>query len=188
MPAAPPRPQPQQRRTPGNFLADTRQALITLSPMVPATADTAGIVTTQQLPTSGYLSAIWFILNATVTTTSAASNVVKAYPKTPWNLIRKIRVYTNMGVDLWNTSGYGAYLYDRTLRTAWDPQLNQGPLSYAATDAALNNTVFSRYSNPATSLAASSSEIVKAGFYLPIAWGTMGQAGLQLLQDDAVRN
>jgi len=180
-------PPTQQRRAPGNFLADTRQALITMSPMVPSVADTAGVVTTQQLPTSGYLSAIWFILNATTTTTSAASNVVKAYPKTPWGLIRKIRVYTNMGVDLWNTSGYGAYLYQRSLRTAWDPQLNLGPLSYAATSPANNNTVFSRYSVPATSLAASSSEVVKAGFYLPIAWGTMGQAGLQLLQDDAVK-
>lgn len=190
MPAAPPRMAPngqQARRAPGNFLADTRQALITLSPMVPATADTAGVVTTQQLPTSGYLSAIWFILQATTTTATGASNVVKPYPQTPWGLIRKIRVYTNMGVDLWNTSGYGAYLYQRSLRTAWDPQLNQAPLSYAATNGGSNATMFSRYSVPATSLAAGSSEIVKAGFYLPIAWGTMGQAGLQLLQDDAVK-
>src|SRR5690242_16859721 len=113
MAAAPPtqtrRPGAEQR-TPGNFLADTRQSLITLSPMVPATQDTAGIVTTQQLPTSGYLSAIWFIMQATTVTASGASNVVKPYPKTPWGYIRKIRVYTNMGVDLWNTSGYGAYL------------------------------------------------------------------------------
>lgn len=179
-------PQQAQRRTPGNFLADTRQALITQSPMVPATQNTAGIVTTQQLPTSGYLSAIWFILNVTTTTTSAGSNVVKPYPQTPWGYIRKIRVYTNMGVDLWNTTGYGAYLYMRSLRSAWDPQKNLSWLSYASTDSG-NNSVFSRFSNPATSLAASSSEILKAGFYLPIAWGTMGQAGLQLLQDDAVK-
>ena len=149
-------PQQQATRRPGNFMADTRQSLITLAPMVPATADTAGITTTQQLPTSGYLSAIWFILQATTTTASGASNVVKAYPQTPWGLIRKIRVYTNMGVDLWNTSGYGAYLYMRSLRSAWDPQKNLAWLSYAATDSGANNTVFSRFSNPATSLAASS--------------------------------
>jgi hypothetical protein len=177
--------QTQQRR-PGNFLADTRQALITMSPMVPSTADTAGIVTTQQLPTSGYLSAIWFILSATGTTASGASNVVKPYPQTPYGLIRQIRVYNNMGVDLWRTSGYGAYQYMKTLRTATDPTQAPNSLSYATTDSG-NNSVFSRYFNKATSLATSSSETVRAGFYLPIAWGTMGQAGLQLLQDDAVK-
>lgn len=190
MPAAPPRMAPQggqARRAPGNFLADTRQALITMSPMVPATQDTAGIISTQQLPTSGYLSAIWFILQATTTTLSTGSNVVKAYPQTPWGYIRKIRVYTNMGVDIWNTSGYGAYLYQRTLRTNWDPQRNDAPLSYAATNGGGNRSVFSRYSVPATSLATGAAETVKAGFYLPMAWGTMGQAGLQLLQDDSVK-
>jgi len=183
---APPQGGQQAQRRPGNFLADTRQALITLAPMVPATADSPGIVTTQQLPTSGYLSAIWFILSATTTTTSAGSNVVKPYPQTPYGLIRKIRVYTNMGVDLWNTSGYGAYQYMKSLRTACDPAKAPNSISYAATDSG-NNSVFSRYFNPATSLASGASEVVRAGFYLPIAWGTMGQAGLQLLQDDAVK-
>ena len=119
----------QQQRKPGNFLSDTRQALITMSPMVPSTADTAGIVTTQQLPTSGYLSAIWFILSATTNTASAASNVVKAYPQTPYGLIRKVRVYNNMGVGLWNTSGYGVYQYMKTLRTATDPAKAPNSLS-----------------------------------------------------------
>src|SRR5678810_707176 len=59
--------------------------------------------------------------------------------------------------------------------------------TYAVTDGATNNTVKSRYLVHPTSLAASSSETWKAGYYLPIAWGTGGKAGLQLLQDDAVK-
>jgi len=181
-----PQGQQQQQRQPGNFMADTRQQLITLAPMVPATAGLAGVTTTQQLPTSGYLSGMWFILSSLTTTAAVSSTTVKAYPQTPFNLIRQIRIYNNMGVDIWRTTGYEAYLYMRSLRSTWDPQKNLGWLSYALTDSG-NNSVFSRFSNPASSLGASTTETVKAGFYLPTAWGTMGQAGLQLLQDDAVK-
>ena len=170
----------------GRFENDTRQQIITLSPMTPPNPGTAGQIVTQQLPTSGYLSAIWMLLQGTTTTTSAQSATVLAYPQPPWNFLRKIRVYTNMGVELVNLSGYGLYLYQSCLRTGLDIDTIVNSLTYAVTDSG-NNTVKSRYIVHPTSLAASSSETWKAGFYLPIAWGTAGKAGLQLLQDDAVK-
>lgn len=170
----------------GRFENDTRQQIITLSPMTPPNPGTAGQIVTQQLPTSGYLSAIWMLLQGTTTTTSAQSATVLAYPQPPWNFLRKIRVYTNMGVELVNLSGYGLYLYQSCLRTGLDIDTIVNSLTYAVTDSG-NNTVKSRYLVHPTSLAASSSETWKAGFYLPIAWGTAGKAGLQLLQDDAVK-
>jgi hypothetical protein len=171
----------------GRFESDTRQQIITLTPMSPPTPGTAGQIVTQQLPTSGYLSSIWMLLQGTTTTTSAQSATVLAYPQPPWNFIRKIRVYTNMGVELVNLSGYGLYLYQSCLRTGLDIDTIVNSLTYAVTDGATNNTVKSRYLVHPTSLAASSSETWKAGYYLPIAWGTGGKAGLQLLQDDAVK-
>lgn len=171
----------------GRFESDTRQQIITLSPMVPPNPGTAGQIVTQQLPTSGYLSALWFILKGTTTTTSAQSTSVLAYPQPPWNFLRKIRVYTNMGVELVNISGYGLYLYQSCLRTGLDIDTIVNSLTYAATDDGDNNTVKSRYLNHPSSLAASSSETWKAGYYLPITWGTGGKAGYQLLQDDAVK-
>ena len=171
----------------GRFESDTRQQIITLSPMSPPSPGTAGQIVTQQLPTSGYLSAIWMLLQGTTTTTSAQSTVVGTYPQPPWNFLRKIRVYTNMGVELVNLSGYGLYLYQSTQRTALDIDTIVNSLTYAATDGGANNTVKSRYLVHPTSLGVSSSETWKAGYYLPIAWGTGGKAGLQLLQDDAVK-
>jgi hypothetical protein len=170
----------------GRFEGDTRQQIITLSPMSPATPGTAGQIVTQQLPTSGYLSAIWMLLQGTTTTTNAQSAVVGTYPQPPWNFLRKIRVYTNMGVELVNLSGYGLYLYQSSLRSGLDIDTVVNSLTYAATDSG-NNTVKSRYINHPTSLGVSSNETWKAGYYLPIAWGTGGKAGLQLLQDDAVK-
>lgn len=171
----------------GRFESDTRQQIITLSPMSPPSPGTAGQIVTQQLPTSGYLSSIWMLLQGTTTTTSAQSTVVGTYPQPPWNFLRKIRVYTNMGVELVNLSGYGLYLYQSTQRTALDIDTIVNSLTYAATDGGSNNTVKSRYLVHPTSLGVSSSETWKAGYYLPIAWGTGGKAGLQLLQDDAVK-
>lgn len=187
MPAAKQAQGPSQAMPVGRFESDTRQQIITLSAMVPQTPGTAGQITTQQLPTSGYLSALWMLLKGTTTTTSAQSTTVGTYPQPPWNFLRKIRVYTNMGVELVNLSGYGLYLYQSTLRTALDIDTIVNSLTYAATDDGDNNTVKSRFINHTSGLGISSNETWKAGYYLPIAWGTGGKAGLQLLQDDAVK-
>jgi hypothetical protein len=171
----------------GRFESDTRQQIFTLSPMTPPNPGTAGQIVTQQLPTSGYLASIWMLLAGTTTTTSAQSAVVGTYPQPPWNFVRKIRVYTNMGVELVNLSGYGLKLYQDALRTGLDIDTVVNSLTYAATDGGANNTVKSRYLVHPTSLGVSSSETWKAGYWLPISWGTGGKAGLQLLQDDAVK-
>lgn len=187
MPTPTKQPTTAQAMPVGRFENDTRQQIITQSALVPSSPGTAGQITTQQLPTSGYLSSIFMLLQGTTTTTSAQSTSVGTYPQPPWNFLRKIRVYTNMGVELVNLSGYGLYLYQSCLRTGLDIDTIVNSLSYAATDGGNNNTVKSRYLAHPSSLAASSTETWKAGYYLPIAWGTGGKAGLQLLQDDAVK-
>src|SRR5438552_14381764 len=147
----------------GRFESDTRQQIITLSPMTPPNPGTAGQIVTQQLPTSGYLSAIWMLLAGTTTTTSAQSGAIGAYPQPPWNFVRKIRVYTNMGVELVNLSGYGLYLYNRVLRGALDIDVHATSdfLTYAATDGGGNNTVRSRYIAHPAGLGVSSNETWK---------------------------
>lgn len=173
----------------GRFESDTRESLTDLEVMVQPTPGTAGQAVFKQLPTAGYLSDIYFVLQGTTTTTSAQSAVVKAYPAPPWDFIRKIRVYTNMGMELINLSGYELYLYNRVLRGGLDIHTHAAAdfLTYAATDGGGNNTVRSRYFTSPTSLGVSSSETWRAGWWLPITWGTAGKAGYQLLQDDAVK-
>src|SRR5437870_4441468 len=173
----------------GRFESDTRESITDLAVMTPPSPGTAGQISVQQLPTAGYLSDIYFTLQGTTTTTSAQSAVVRAYPQNPWNFLRKIRVYTNMGVELVNISGYGLYLYNRVLRGALDinSHATNDFLTYAATDGGSNNTVRSRYFAAAAGIGVSTSETWKAGWWLPITWGTAGKAGYQLLQDDAVK-
>jgi hypothetical protein len=173
----------------GRFESDTRESLVDLATMTPPNPGTAGQISVQQLPTAGYLSDLYFILTGTTTTTSAQSATVLAYPQPPWNFLRKIRVYTNMGVELVNISGYGLYLYNRVLRGAMDIDTHATAdfLTYAVTNGGANATVRSRYLAHPTSLGVSSSETWRAGYWLPITWGTAGKAGYQLLQDDAVK-
>lgn len=174
----------------GRFESDTRESITDLQTMVPPVAGTAGQITVQQLPTAGYLSDLYFTLTGTSTTTAAQSGVAKAYPAPPWNFLRKIRVYTNMGVELVNISGYGLYLYNRVLRGAMDIHTHATAdfLSYAVTNGGSNATVRSRYFTAIADLAVSQTSVAwKCGWWLPITWGTTGKAGYQLLQDDAVK-
>jgi hypothetical protein len=173
----------------GRFESDTRESLTDLSVMTPPTAGTAGQISVQQLPTAGYLSDLFFTLSGTATSTSAQSGVAKTYPAPPWNFVRKVRVYTNMGVELVNISGYGLYLYNRVLRGGLDIHTHATSdfLTYATTNGGSNATVRSRYFDAIADLGVSSTDTFKCGWWLPITWGTTGKAGYQLLQDDAVK-
>lgn len=179
--------QAQQQQAPGNFNADTRQSIQNMPQLVPPTAGTAGQISRQELPQSGFLSAIWLLLTGTTTTAGASSTTVLTYPQPPWGFLRRIKVYNNQGVELWNTSGYGGYLYQRTQRSGFDPDTRYTTLQYASTNGGSNSRQDQRYLVHPTSLGASASETWKCAWYLPIAWGPSLQAGLQMLQDNAIR-
>jgi hypothetical protein len=163
----------------GDFNRGTRQSVLKLPTQ--AYPGTAGQITTQVLPQTGYLAAVYLKLIGTTTTAAASSTTVAAYPVLPEAFLRRIRIYNNQGVELWNTSGFGAYLYERTCRSSFDPAVTGFDFTYGG-----GLDPFNRYHAAPTSLGASASETWKAGFYLPIAWGASLQAGLQLAQDPAI--
>lgn len=170
---------PQKPKRLGDFNRGTRQSVLKLP--IQSYPGAAGQITTQLLPQTGYLAGVWLLLKGTTTTAAASSTTVATYPVLPEAFIRRIRIYNNQGVELWNTSGYGAYLYQRTLRSSFDPAVDGFDFTFGGGLNPLN-----RYHSNPSSLGASASETWKAAFFLPIAWGASLQAGLQLAQDPAI--
>lgn len=174
-----------QRRV-GNFNLATRQSLIQQPDQV--WPGTAGQTTRLDLPQTGFFSGIFMVLSGSVSAAASSSAAVPTYPLTPYSLIRKIRVFNNQTADIWNTSGYGAYIYQRTLRTEFDPASQPPNQVPSATKFGNVSNPFNRYFQeiPAT-ITASSSASFRAGLWLPIAWGFPLEHGLQPAQDPAIR-
>lgn len=173
--------QGQQQRRLGDFNRGTRQSWL-VQP-IQSYPGTAGQTTRLVLPQTGYGAGIQLLLQGTTTTAAASSTTVATYPVLPFNFLRRIRVYNNQGVELINMTGYGAYLYQRTLRTCFDPAKATSSEPVALLGSASPSL---RFFNPPSSLGASASETWKAMFYIPIVWGFSLQHGLQLWQDPAI--
>jgi hypothetical protein len=89
----------------------------------------------QELPQTGFLHAIDLIFSVALTATTQTA----IYPGNPLALIKRIRLTTNEGADIWNTSGQGCYLYNKTLRSGWDSQkAYQSQLDTGASAAYMN--------------------------------------------------
>lgn len=156
----------------------TRQARVVL----PAMAYSASANVTQDLSQTGYLAAINLLMTGTVTTAAASTTTVNTFIQTPWNIVKRIILRTNEGADIWSTTGWGAYLYNRHNRTGLDYHTNHADYLRAA-----GVDPFSRYLvNPGT-LAQSLTSDIRAFWRLPIAWGEMNLTGLLLLQNPGVR-
>lgn len=170
--------QQQQTQQNGNFNDATRQSWMLGQPIPYAANSTQP----QQLPQIGFLSKIWLPISITFTTSNgtddAFANFVNDNP-TPWNIVQKVRVYTNEGQELFNVSGYGAYLHERTTRTALDPK---NPI------ASFNslNTAAAIYNVPAT-YAKNTTYTIKFYLCLDIAWDAALLAGLIFLQNPTNR-
>lgn len=169
----------------GNFNASTRQTLIAQPDMV--WPGTAGQRTRLDLPQTGFFSGVWMLLEGSVTAAAASSAAITTYPVQPYGLIRQIRVYNNQNVELWNTSGYGAYIYNRTLRSATD-------WAFQGTNVIPSSTVLGNVANPfaeyyiqPVNVGAGETKNFKCPVYIPVSWGWPLQHGLQLAQDSAIR-
>jgi hypothetical protein len=175
------RPPQQQPRRLGDFNRGTRQSWL-LQP-IQAYPGAAGQTTRLTLPQTGYGAGIQLLLQGTTTTAAASSTTVATYPVLPYSFLRRIRIYNNQGVELINMTGYGAYLYSRTLRTYYDPAVlsNTQPVAQLGTA----RPSFRFFAAP-SSLGASATEVWKASWYIPIVWGFSLQHGLQLWQDPAI--
>jgi len=169
----------------GNFNAATRQTIIQQPDQV--WPGSVGQTTRLDLPQTGFFAGIWLLLSGSITTAAASSGAAEDYPLTPYSLIRKIRVYNNQNVELWNTSGYGAYIYDRTIRTAmdWFGTINNAVPS--ATRFGNVAPVLTQYYKEVANLGASATGTFRGALYVPVVWGFPLEHGLQMAQDPAIR-
>jgi hypothetical protein len=156
----------------------TRAYTQTMSPLV---MQAQGTTQSADLPTTGYLAAIDLIFTGTITTAGASSTTNLSYIPVPWGLIRRIQLRTNEGADVWNTSGWGAYLYNRTIRTGFDPMVNHLDFLGGFVDP------YAAYTNLPGSLGASATFNFAIPVRLQLTWGEMLMSGLILLQNPGTR-
>jgi hypothetical protein len=157
----------------GDFNRATRAARLQL----PTASFVDSGISLIDVPQVGYLGAISLLLsgsNASITGTQVT------YPLQPFSLIRRIRLVTNEGAEIWNTSGWGAYLYNATLRTGLDYATNHSDYFGPGTDP------FVRYYK-ATGNLSSATGTFKCFWHLPVSWGPMNLTGLLLLQNPGVK-
>src|SRR6266851_5250634 len=70
-----------------------------------------------ELPRVGFLSRIILQFVGTVTLSGAGANSNLG----PWNLLSRIKVNSNINSFIWDTTGYGAYLEQRTIDMGFSP-------------------------------------------------------------------
>src|SRR5207244_1846344 len=153
--------------------------------MSPLTMAAVGTTSQADLPQTGYLAAIDLLFTGTITTAAASSTTNVAYAlggPVPFGIIKKINLRTNEGADIWNTSAWGAYQYDRTIRTGFDPITNHSDFLGGA-----DLDPFTSYCNRPGNLGASTTFNFVLPIRLQLTWGEMLMAGLILLQNPGVR-
>ena len=165
-----------------NFNASTRSFTQVMTPLTMTAPQTSVFA---DLPQSGYVGALDLVFTGTATadaTAGGANTLLYPIAGAAVNLVKKIQLRTNQGADLWNTSGWGALLYDRTLRSDFDP-------------ATVPANVFPFTPDPSTAywkplpanIAASASATFAFPVRMQLSWGEMLMAGLILLQNPGVR-
>lgn len=89
-----------------SFITATRQNIkpVTTLPY------TAGQDMSYDLSRVGFLARIGIRFKGTLTCTHASKTTFTKAPEAPWNLAKRLRLTLNNGLDIWNTSGFGAYL------------------------------------------------------------------------------
>jgi len=95
-----------------------------------------------KLPEVGFLSAIKIVVDGTFNFSGGSGVLVD---KGPWNLLSNITVDVNLGTsNIWNTSGFGAYLVASDQKRAFAPDgggnLTPSTLIYSVPVASGNNT------------------------------------------------
>lgn len=165
-----------QSQPPGNFNLNTRQSWLQMQ-NVPYSANNAVF---QQLQQIGFLSRIIVPVSVTFTTgsTGTYANSVND-PPTPYGFVKKIRLFTNEGQELHNTSGYGNYLRTSMIRTALDPRNPITSFNSANTAAAVYNIP--------SSYTTSTQYTITFYLLIDVAWSDSLVQGLIFLQNPTNR-
>jgi hypothetical protein len=169
---------------PLGFNATTRQNFIP-GPVFTFPSGQTNLTLTQNLPQTAYGAAVNILVQGTTTTAAASSTTASTsmYPYPPLGYIKRIRLYNNQNVDLFNITGQGLYLWDVCQRTHWDPLVAQvGQFIGGFTPTAFAQTFVAP-----TSLGASATQTWQVMLRLGISWGEALTYGLQLLQDQSVQ-
>lgn len=162
-----------------SFNTATRQSILQYYDFGPVTSP--GVPAQFQLPQVGLLANLYFQVQANVTVPSTGTpvtNVASPIPD-PFRFIQRVRVFTNEGNEIFNVTGAGLYLIQRTLRSTYDPR-------NPAVSLASSNTAAAIYSMPA-SPANNGTYQINFGFKIPLSWGAQLQAGLIMLQNPQTR-
>lgn len=169
---------PAQQVQPAGFRRMTRQQTFNQPTL---TASTFGQLVNFQLPQTGYLSAITLTMQATLTTGAGTpAGTFATYPALPYALIRKIRIYTSEGVELFNISGFGLQLYQMFQRYQHSQSVDQVSYLNANGRALL-------YTTQSGTPAQSTVNQFNAYWHIPISTDDSMMLGLMLLQSPDIR-
>lgn len=184
MPSGTAQQQHQAQQRPGNFFGATRQNFVP-GPVFTFPSGQSNLTLTQQLPQTGYGAAVNIFVNGSTTTGAASSTTASTsmYPYPPLGYLKRLRLYNNQNVDLFNVTGQGLYLWDITQRTHFDPITAQVGQFIGG----FSPTVFAQYFQAPSSVGASTTDSWSFMLRLMIGWGENLQAGLQLFQDQSVQ-
>jgi hypothetical protein len=125
----------------------------------------------QSLPRVGYLARLYLHFSGTATVALGGGTATLS-TKGPWNTWSRIRVLANQGTDIFNVSGYGAYLLELISMYRRDPQRSPD-LAAAYAGAYLFGAAV-----------ASGANVWEFGLGIPIVPNERDMAGILLLQSE----
>lgn len=137
------------------------------------------------LPQVGYAARLHIKAFGTITTNASAAGTWKtASGYWPYNLLSRLRLVSNEGLELYNTRGYVNQLVQMVHRELCAPAQNPVALNYGVSNAGAPTavTVF-----PTGTIGVSTTYNVCVDYYIPIASDRFLTAGLLLLQNQATR-
>lgn len=147
------------------FNEETRQNIVSLASMSKATG--GGNITTQQLPKTGLAARLWIPIVVTTSATSQGTVNTAGI----CSAIRRVRVYVNSGLDLFNISGIG---YHWGLRD----YLNNYYVPFPYSVNSLSTTILNARA------AVTTSKVYDCSMVLPIALNALSPIGLFVLQNE----
>jgi hypothetical protein len=109
------------------FLENTRQNHRQAGSLTYASAQPAQLA----IPKVGYLSKVIIHVTGVMTITPGTGTVALS-EKGPWALLRRVRFQVGSGTELYNTSGYGAYLVNRMLKLQFRNEDGEVSAAYAS--------------------------------------------------------